>query len=218
MLSKLCHGLTDSEFGSSRAPGALKNIDFTNLVLMRFVVGRWHGRLVLVIDATAAATTTAIDGVAEMIVDVHIGRRRMLLIDHRILGDREVRRLARMPVIVTVVVVAAGRRGALARTGTARARSAAVDGGKLGRGQVVGGMAVGLLMDGGQRRLRPAVIGDRPVMVVVLGLGEPGRVHDRHVNVRYQVQVDHVIVLLEEPAADAAYIALRPDHGQVVGQ
>lgn len=85
-----------------------------------------------------------------MIVDVHIGHRRTPLIDDRILGDREVRRLDRMPVVV--VVVTAGRRGALARTGSARARSTAVDGGKFGRGQAVDCVAVGPMPDDGRRR------------------------------------------------------------------
>lgn len=52
----------------------------------------------------------------------------------------------------------------------------------------------GMLIDGRPRR--PFLLG----RLIVLRLRVTGRVHDRHVDVRYQVQVDHVVVFLGEPA------------------
>lgn len=152
-----------------------------------------------------------------------VDRRRVLV--YRVVG-----RLARVSVEVRVVAVAGGRRtvagtggssGAAARSAAAAAHSARVQVRELG-GQVDRTVLARL------QRQRPVLDG----RVEMFGLGETGRVHDRHVDVRYQVQMDHVVVLLEEspdaaagdatdaaPAATAAdAAAVRSGRLQVVGR
>lgn len=153
-----------------------------HLVLMGFFVHGIGGNLVIVV--------ASLDSVAEMIVRVQILVRR--LVDGRVLVYRVVRRLAGVSVEVPVVVVAG--RGIFAGTGGSGARTAA---GNV-RVRELGGQVdrTGL----GRQRRRPVLNG----RVVMFGFGKTGRMHDRHVDVRYQVQVDHVVVLLEESSNAAA--------------
>jgi len=46
--------------------------------------------------------------------------------------------------------------------------------------------------------------------MIVFDLGETSRVHDRHVNMRNQVQVDHMVMLLANSCTNATSTATIP--------